>query len=502
MVGWRALGGGGGGQKSSGTTEPAGSGSSGSGPSGGGTSGTGTAGPALDGAAAQPGGDHVYDVVISGGRVIDPGSHFDATANVGIDGSSITAVTTGELKGRSTIDAKGLVVAPGFIDILSREPDDYGARYKLADGVTTNLGMHGLDGPVDAFLARYKPGCYVNYGGALRDPSRRQTVAGLGPAASPTADQVQQLATDAGQQIEAGWIGVDFEPEYVPGTSREEMAALAKVAKAHDVVATFHGRYSSVDQELQTIDEVAVIAQDSGARCHIEHLISTGGAFHMTDALQKLATARQQGLDISAGTFPYGFWAAPLSSTRFDPGWGQRYQISYNDLQVPGTPNRLTQATFDQLRQTDTVAVAYAIPEASVVASLQEPSTIIGSDAILTPGNDAHPAAAGCFSRVLGRYVRDQKVLDLSSALAKMTSLPATRFAGKVPALMTKGRLARGADADVTVFDPATIADRATVDNPAQESIGVEWVLVMGKQVRTPKGTQQVKAGQPVTYSA
>lgn len=440
--------------------------------------------------------------MIAGGRVIDPDSGFDATAHVGVDGSTVTAVSATPLRAKSTIDAAGLVVCPGFIDLLSNAPDDYGARFKIADGVTTNLGMHGLDGPAADFFARYQDKSMVNFGGALRNPSRRAAVAGLGLAASPNSDQVRQLADDVQQQIQQGWIGIDFEPEYIPGTSREEMAALGKVAQQNNVVCTFHGRYSSFDQELQTIDEVMVVARDSGARCHIEHLVSTGGTFHMADALGKLATARQQGLDMSACTFPYGFWAAPVASARFDPGWDQRFHITYNDLQVPGTTERLTEATFNQLRSTGTVAVAYAIPEESVVAALKDPDTMVGSDAILAPGNDNHPAASGCFSRVLGRYVRDQKVLDLHTALAKMTIMPAKRFGAKAPALAKKGRLARGADADITVFDPKTVSDRSTVEQPAVESAGVQWVLVMGQQVRTPKGTNDVHAGQPIRFQA
>ncbi len=307
---------------------------------------------------------------------------------------------------------------------------------------------------------------------------------------------------DAEQQIQDGWIGIDLEPGAVPGTSRDEMVALANVAKEHDLICTFDGRYSGFDDELLTIDEVAVIAQASGARCHIENLISTGGTFHTADALGKLAAARQQGLDISADTYPYNLWAAPVASTRFDPGWQQRYRIGYGDLQIAGTGERLTEATFNQYRSSDKVAVAYAIPDDSVVTALQDPSILIGSDAILTPGNNDNPSSTGCFTRVLGRYVREQKVLDLPSALAKMTSLPAKRFAAMAPALAKKGRLARGADADITVFDPRTVIDRSTVDNPAVEPTGVQWVLVGGQQARTPKGTQDLHAGQPVHFQA
>ena len=190
-----------------------------------------------------------------------------------------------------------------------------------------------------------------------------------------------------------------------------------------------------------------------------------------------------------------------MASARFDPGWQQRYRIDYGDLQIAGTGERLNAQTFDRYRQSDKVAVAYAIPEPSVVALLKDPDIVIASGAILTLGNNQHPSASGCFTRVLGRYVRDQNVLSLRDALAKMTSLPAQRLGDKVPALAKKGRVARGADADITVFDAKTVIDRSTVDNPAVEATGVKWVLVMGQAARTPKGNQPVHAGRPVVAS-
>jgi dihydroorotase len=128
---------------------------------------------------------------------------------------------------------------------------------------------------------------------------------------------------------------------------------------------------------------------------------------------------------------------------------------------------------------------------------------MIGSDAILEPDNRNHPRAAGAFSRVLGRYVREDAVLTLPQALAKMTIMPARRLQGSAPAMARKGRIQRGADADVTVFDPATVLDRATIQDPAQQSVGIEWVLVAGQVVKDPDQVHQdVKPGQAVTSLA
>jgi dihydroorotase len=140
-----------------------------------------------------------------------------------------------------------------------------------------------------------------------------------------------------------------------------------------------------------------------------------------------------------------------------------------------------------------------AIPEADVVAGLQSPFVLIGSDAVLEEGDNNHPRGAGCFCRVLGRYVRERKVLSLRDALAKMTIFPAQRLAVGASAFTRKGRLQVGADADVTVFDPDTVADRATIDDPSRQSVGVQWVLVGGQAVKTPDGLQRdVRPGQPI----
>src|SRR5206468_3273225 len=144
---------------------------------------------------------------------------------------------------------------------------------------------------------------------------------------------------------------------------------------------------------------------------------------------------------------------------RFAPGWQDRFHISYQDLVVPGTGERLTEASFDdyRARDTNTLVAAYAIPENDVVIGLQSPFTMIGSDAILEQGDNNHPRGAGCFSRTLGFYVRGQGTLSLRDALAKMTILPARRLEARAPALRKKGRMQRGADADITSFDPNSV---------------------------------------------
>lgn len=455
--------------------------------------------PSLAGAAADPPAGHRFDIVVSGGRVVDPDSGWDRQADVGIDGGTVTSISVEPLTGARTIDATGLVVAPGFIDLLSYEPEDTGAFLKIADGVTTNLGMHGINAHSSDFLARFTGSCAVHFGGAFDEPWARSALFDLAIDEEPTPDVVAALADECARQLDGGWIGVDFEPEYAPGTTFAEMVALAQVAERYGVPCFFHGRYSAYGQARQTLDEIVNVAKESGAAVHVEHIISTGGTWEMEASLDRLAAARDEGVDITACMYPYDFWATYLGSTRFSDGWQERFRIGYEDLQVAGTDVRLTEATFGSYQQDNALVAAFAIPEADVETALADPTVMIGSDAIITSGNN-HPRAAGCFARTLGRYARDRGTLSLTEALAKMTVLPARRLEGRVPALRRKGRLQRGADADITIFDPATVADRATVAEPALPSVGIEWVLLGGTVVKTPTGVDEtLHVGQPVT---
>lgn len=462
--------------------------------------------PALDGAGPPPPAGTEFELVIAGGRVIDPDSGFDAVAHVGITAGRIAEISREPLAGARTIDAGGLVVSPGFIDVLSYEPNSYGIWYKVADGVTTNLGMHGLNARASDFFARFAAeGCPCHYGGAWDEPFARATIAGLDPDDEASPAQLDALAADLREQLDAGWIGVDLEPEYTPGASYEELRRMAEVAAEAGVPVFVHGRYSDdtpPGTNADTLAEILRLARDTGCGVHVQHLVSTGGTFTMEASLATLARARdEEGIDVTACTYPYDHWATYLGSARFADGWQVRFRITYEDLQVAGTGERVTASTFARLRADNVLVVAHAIPHEDVVTCLQAPFVMIGSDAILEPGNNNHPRATGCFTRVLGRYVRELEVLSLPEALAKMTILPARRLEAAAPALRAKGRLQRGADADVVVFDPDAVRDRSTVADPARMAEGIEWVLVDGRVVQSPGQRQHtdVKPGRPIT---
>lgn len=438
--------------------------------------------------------DGPFDLAIVGGRVIDPESGFDFVASIGVNGTTVAAISPGPdpapLQAATVIDATGLVVSPGFIDILSYSPNGYGEWYKLADGVTANIGMHGLDNRADRWFEAHPDGSSpVHFGGAYDNAFVRQ-IRGLDPYVAADQATLQAILDDARADLRNGFIGLHMQPEYTPGTAAEDLLSHAALAAEHGVPLCVHARYSDnlpPGTNLQAIGELVGAARETGAHVHVEHINSTGGTGVMAEALGRIGDAIDEGLSMTACTYPYEFWATYLKSARYDD-WQQKYGIGYGDLQVLGTPGRLTEQTFADAYAANKLTAAFAMSPEDVELPLQADFVMVGSDAILERPHNNHPRSTGCFSRVLGRYVRERGVLDLPTALSKMTIQPARLLEGRCPALRRKGRLGIGADADITVFDPATVRDRSTIENPAQESEGIRWVVVEGRVARSPDG--------------
>lgn len=450
--------------------------------------------PAVPGAPTPPRDDHLFDIVIRGGRVMDPESGFDRVADVGIDEESIRRIGLG-LRGRTVIDAAGLVVAPGFIDVLSYEPNPFGIWFKVADGVTTNLGMHGINQTVDEFVATYGGRTPTHIGGAFDNPFMRYTRLGLGIGEASDPAQEQALARMAAEELDRGWLGVDFEPEYTPGVTTSEMIAIAAQAAARNRPAFFHVRYSDPERNDEAIAEVLQVARSTGASVHVDHVSSTGGLGTMERTLETLESARDEGVDVTADVYPYDFWATTLGAERFspDPRDGrsvvERFGVEWEHLVVVGTGERLTRERFEQLRragENPLVAVIDSIPEQEIEAALRSDLVMVASDAIPEKERWNHPRAAGTFARLFARYVRERATLTLMEAIAKCSLLPARRLEQAAPVMRRKGRVQVGADADLVVFDPQRIEDRATLEEPRRTSAGIEWVLVSGRVVKTP----------------
>lgn len=444
-----------------------------------------------------------YDIVISNGRVINPETKLDREGlNVAVQEGKIALVTDQKLTGKREIDATGLVVSPGFIDNLSYDPNPVGVWNKIADGVTTNIAMHGGTASPEKwypYYGRNKPP--VHFGASFfYTQARNQFKLSRYDTAKPA--QTQTLVDQAEKALNNGALGISFSLEYVPGVNDKEILPLMKLAKEYNVPVYFHARYSDMEEpgtNIDAINELIGYARASGAAVHIDHINSTGGTFSMTESLKLVADAIAEGLDITSCIYPYDYWGTYLNSARFDEGWQERFRISYEDLQIAGTKERLTSESFRRYQKEGKLAVAYAIPKQDVIDSLKAPYVMIGSDAILEPGFNNHPRASGTFARTVGLYVREEGVISLSDAIAKMSLMPAQRLEKQAPALQKKGRIAKGMDADLVVFDYNTISDKSTVEKPEVVSAGIKYVIVNGQVALDEKGVDKdIRVGQPI----
>lgn len=419
----------------------------------------------IEGSVEKP----VVSLVLHGGRV-----YFNdrwQTMDVGID--EVGKLRFGsDLRGLETIDVSGRVVSPGFIDILadnSTEPEDtyqIFEKYKLSDGVTTALQMHGGSANCGTYYKHFTGVPHaINYGVSTFVMAIR--------AAGGVRRAIEQNLDD-------GALGVSHSLEYQPAPYAE-MLEYAKLAKKYDRPMFLHLRYSSSEKELDGVDEALRLARESGARLHIDHLHSTGGTFHMDQALEKIRRANAEGASITTCVYPYSYWATYLSNNRFANGWQQRYKLSYSDLTIVGSSERLTERSFAHYRKTSRLA---AVPEGTmpldktVDLALKEDFCMIGSDGGIQfePRANSHPRGAGCFATAI-RHGLDIG-MPLEKILEKMTTLPRSVVH---PALKDRGVLENGAIADLTIFDPQTIRGNATVENPNQFSSGIDLVIVHGK---------------------
>ena len=303
------------------------------------------------------------DIVIRGGRVMDPETGFDAVANVGIRDGLIHEISTDPLQGNRVIEARGMVVAPGFIDVLTSVAAAQlpGARYKVTDGVTTVHSMHG--GPVDVaglYERMAQEGALINYGTTVGHMSARAEV-GLrfGDKAEraqvATLEQVERIVELARRGILAGAIGIGFGIQYVPSTSENEVFELFQLAARYGVSCHLHIRFLGPQRptnSVKAIQEVIATAAATGASAHIAHVNSTSP--QDIDLVMKLLDgARAHGVDITADAYPWGAGSTGLESAVFDEGFKQRMAIDYKDIEMVKTGERLTEETFRRYRTDD-----------------------------------------------------------------------------------------------------------------------------------------------------
>jgi N-acyl-D-aspartate/D-glutamate deacylase len=245
------------------------------------------------------------------------------------------------------------------------------------------------------------------------------------------------------------------------------------------------------------VEEMVAAAAVTSASIQVVHISSMGLSL-TPKLLPMIAVAQKRGLDITTECYPYTAFATGINSAVFDPGWQKRFGIQYADLQWAQTGERLTAETFEKYQKGPGTVIAHAIPEPVVRLCVASPLCMIASDGDIKSGK-GHPRGAGTYCRVLGKYVREEKILTLMHALKKMTLMPARRLEVRVPAMKNKGRIRIGADADITVFDPKLVSDEATFDVPTKTSVGVKFLLVNGQMVvKDSKLQEKTLAGRPV----
>jgi len=410
---------------------------------------------------------------------MDPESGLDAVRSVGINGHTIAAVSTGRLSGKLEVDANGLVIAPGFIDLHqhSQTPEAYG--FKAMDGVTTALELEVGVSPVSEWYAIRQGKSVINFGASSGHIAARMAImhdtGGLLPrdaAMNRPATRDEQKAIQAAVEkgLDEGGLGLGMGITYTPTATPEEILDLFYLAAKFKRPVFVHMRAGNVIASLQ---EVITDAAASGAPLHIVHINSAATA-KTAEALRLIAGARTRGLDVTTEAYPYTAGMTEIASAAYS-GWESRPPEYFAALLWPPTGERLTRESFERYRRQGGFVAQFSNTEDMVRLAISTLFVMIASDGIME-----HPRSAGTYARVLGRYVREEKALSLMEAIKKASLMPAQRLEAMSSQMRQKGRVKPGADADLSIFDPNTVIDKATFENPRQYSEGFRYVLVGG----------------------
>jgi N-acyl-D-aspartate/D-glutamate deacylase len=436
-----------------------------------------------------------YDLVLEGGRAMDPETGLDAVRNVAIRDGKIVRISSEPLTGRRVIHAAGLVVAPGFVDLHQHGQDIESQRVKALDGVTTALELEIGAPDVAQFLKAKEGHSLIHYGTAASHVAARSLVFGTplppgeilpksGPATQQPAstEQIQRIEDRLRSELDAGGLAIGMGIQYTPGATRLEVIDMFRLAAERRVPVYTHVRSSGriePGSSIESISEVIGASSITGAALHIVH-INSSCLRDAIECLSMIAGARARGLDVTTEAYPYIAGMTFINSAVFNPGWQEKQGISYGDLVLPNTGEHLTRERFDELHNSNTpqTVLIFSNTQEMLDKVIPNPLVMIASDGL--PG---HPRNTGTYSRVLAQYVREKGTITLMDAMRKMSLMPAQMLERSTSAASRKGRLQEGADADIVVFDAATISDRATFEKPMEPSVGVHYLLVAGTVV-------------------
>jgi len=470
------------------------------------------------------------DLVLVGARVIDPETGLDGVRAVGFTGGRFTVVDRTPPPARAVWDVSGLVLAPGFVDLHSHAQTVTGLRLQALDGVTTALELEGGALPVaGSYAAAQAEGRPVNFGfsagwvaarmsvldGVRLEPDGRGGLAAFsafqslprwrGPATGPELSRILGILEEA---VGEGALGIGVLVGYAPDSGRAEYFRVAGLAARLGVPTFTHTRFISTEEPGTSLEgalEVIAAAAGTGAHMHMCHVNSTSNRM-IDEVAGAVDAARGTGVRVSTEAYPYGAGSTVIGASFLAPELLHRMGVRPQNITYLATGERVADAgRLAELRAKDPsgLAVLHVLDEddpddlAVLERSFQLADTVIATDAMplvepggavapdgwpLAPDLMTHPRSAGSYARTLRWLVRERGLLTLTEALRRSSLLPAQIMEQAVPAMRRKGRVQVGADADLVVFDPATVTDRATYASVAP-STGFRHVLVAGTPV-------------------
>ena len=349
-------------------------------------------------------------------------------------------------------------------------------------------------------MRRARTGQIVNYGVAvghipvrmrvLGDPGKGLLPAGIGGSGAASEAQLASIEKMLREGLAQGAVAMGFGSAYTPGATMAEIERMFRIAAAGGVVVHIHMRGG-----VPGLHETIKAAAAARAPLHVVHVNSSAGD-DLAQFLAIIQAARDKGQDVTTEAYPYGAGMTEIQSALFDD-WKTWPDDRFPLHQLVSTGERLTRATFEKARKTGGTVIIHGRSEEQTRSAIASPLSMIASDGFIENGR-GHPRTSGTYARVLGRYVREQRAMTLMDAIRRMTLEPARRLERRVPAMAKKGRVRVNADADLTIFDPATVIDRATYENALIPSAGIPYVMVGGQVVVDRGELTAVRPGRPV----
>lgn len=431
------------------------------------------------------------NILIKSGRVVDPANAIDSVQDIYISGGSIVAPSV-DFVPDTVIDASGKIVCPGFVDIHMHEDPimEDGSLYKdneraifncmLRMGVTTAIGGNCGENkyhPADYLDIVDAQGAAVNVGMMAGHEFFRHAAGAMDKYAPATPQQKAYMAREVEDCLRRGCMGVSFGIRYIPGIDMQELLETAAGCKKYGGRISAHIR-SDAEEVFDSAREFLDAGLKLDVVVQLSHIGSMAGFGQMEKFLALVDSYRLLKPEIGCDCYPYDAFSTGIGSTTYDDGWMDRYGCSYDVVELAEGKykgRRCTKEIFDEVRREhpQCMTIAYVMQQSEVDLAFAHPGVMLGSDGTLSEGQ-GHPRAAGAFPRFFARYVRTGK-LSMYEAVSRLTAVPAKQLN-----LKNKGRLNVGADADVVVFDPRLIEDRATFAQPLLPPVGIDYVIVNG----------------------